>query len=73
MNDTTTNRLLANVLRHRAMITTDCDGVIRCVSPAAEELLGYSGAELVDRSLHVLHDPDELAARSRDGPSRSTP
>jgi signal transduction histidine kinase len=50
----------------RAVIATDRTGVIRHLSPEAEELLGYSSAELVGRSLRTLHVGDELRARADD-------
>ena len=50
-----------------AIIATDLDGTITTFNPAAEQLLGYTAAEVVgvgrpDR----FHDPDELAVRARE-------
>lgn len=51
------------ILRHAptAIVTTEPDGTIRSLNPAAERLLGYAESELAGRrSLDALHDPDEL-------------
>lgn len=48
-----------------AFIATDLDGLITWFSPGAEQLLGYTGEEVVGRITPMpFHDPHELAARA---------
>ncbi|HEY2256876.1 MAG TPA: CHASE domain-containing protein [Variovorax sp.] len=48
-----------------AIIATDVDGVVTVFNPAAEALLGYSAAEVVERvEMTRFHDAAELQARS---------
>ena len=48
-----------------AIISTDADGVITSVNPAAEKLLGRSAGELVGRvSPAAFHVPEEMAVRA---------
>ena len=47
---------------NRAVIATDFAGVIRHLTPAAEQLLGHY--DLVGRSLRSLHVEEELQARA---------
>ena len=48
-----------------AIIATDPQGLITVFNPAAEQLLGYTAAELIGKCTPViLHDADELAARA---------
>jgi PAS domain S-box-containing protein len=65
--ETAPRRLLAPGVGHGAVIMTDAAGIIRYVSTAAEELVGHSAAELVDRSICCLHEESELAARTPEG------
>ena len=48
----------------RAVIATDAAGVIRHLTPAAEQVLGYGADDLVGQSLSSLHVADELRARA---------
>ena len=57
----------APVTDDRAVIATDAAGVIRHVTPAAEELLGHGSHDLIGRSLRSLHVADELQARAGEG------
>ena len=55
-----------------AIITTDFAGVIRTWSSGAEQMLGYSAAEMVGRSMDALFTAEDLAggapaARPRTG------
>ena len=48
-----------------AIISTTPEGIIRVFNPAAERLLGYTRAELVDRATPALfHDPAEMVERA---------
>ena len=48
-----------------AIIATDVDGLVTLFNPAAEALLGYSAAEVVDRMrMKSFHDAAEVQARS---------
>ncbi|MGO4391092.1 PAS domain S-box protein [Variovorax sp. M-6] len=48
-----------------AIIATDVDGVVRLFNPAAEALLGYPAAEVVDRAEMIrFHDAAEVHARA---------
>ena len=50
-----------------AFIATDLDGMITWFSPGAEQLLGYSGNEVVNRITPVpFHDSRELEARAQE-------
>ena len=56
------------ILNHApyAIISADTQGLITSLNPAAEQMLGYTAAELVGRcSPEVFHDPVEIASRSR--------
>ncbi len=47
-----------------AIISTDLDGTIRAFNPAAEELLGYTAAEMVGKTTpEVFHDAEEVMRR----------
>ena len=68
-----TTQLLALSARERAIlggagsaiIATDVDGVVTVFNPAAEELLGYSASEVVDRvDMNRFHDAAEIHARA---------
>ena len=48
-----------------AIITTDFAGVIRTWSSGAEQVLGYSAAEMVGRSMDALFTAEDLAAAVR--------
>jgi PAS domain S-box-containing protein len=56
-----------------AIITKDLNGVIRSWNPAAEQLFGYSSAEMIGNTIRVLipHDrqseEDDILARLRQG------
>lgn len=55
------------ILAHAAsaIIATDVDGVVRLFNPAAEALLGYAAAEVVDRAKMIrFHDAAEVHARA---------
>ena len=58
--------MLASVLdaaTGTAVIATDLEGVITVFNSGAEQMLGYTGDELIGRrTLAVLHDPFEIAA-----------
>jgi PAS domain S-box-containing protein len=48
-----------------AIISSDLRGIIRSFNPAAERLLGYTAADMVDRSTpEIFHDHAEVAARA---------
>ena len=48
-----------------AIIATDKNGLIQVFNEGAEQLLGYSAAELVGRqTVTLLHDPAEIAERA---------
>jgi len=48
-----------------AIISADLTGVIRSFNPAAERLLGYTAADLVNRATpEIFHDPAEVAQRA---------
>lgn len=48
-----------------SIIATRVDGIITLFNPAAEQMLGYTSAEMVDRQTPaVIHDADEVAARA---------
>lgn len=58
-------RGVLNAATQVAIIATDLRGVINTFNPGAEQMLGYSSAEVVGRmTLENLHLPRELAARS---------
>lgn len=63
-------RLLQDVLDSMvgtAIIGTDEHGLITFFNPGAEQLLGYSAAEIVGVATpQFFHDPDEIAARSEE-------
>lgn len=49
-----------------AIISTTPDGIVTSFNPAAERLLGYSAAEVLDKQTPELwHDPQEMAHRAR--------
>ncbi|MDX1496700.1 MAG: EAL domain-containing protein [Salinisphaeraceae bacterium] len=58
-----------------AIISTDAQGIIQSLNPAAEELLGYEADELVNTATPcVLHSPDELEQHAREvNQRRKTP
>ncbi|WP_394234142.1 PAS domain-containing hybrid sensor histidine kinase/response regulator [Pseudomonas anguilliseptica] len=62
------NLLLNNVLRSAsevAIIATDREGIIRLFNAGAERMLGYTAAELIDKSTPAsFHLEHEVAARS---------
>ncbi|MGJ7509019.1 PAS domain S-box protein [Variovorax sp. GT1P44] len=48
-----------------AIIATDVNGVVTLFNPAAEELLGYSAADVVDRmEMNSFHDAFEVHSRA---------
>lgn len=50
-----------------AIVATTPDGTITRYNRAAERMLGYTAEEMVGKhSIHMLHDPQELAARARE-------
>ncbi len=50
-----------------AFIATDLDGLVTWFSPGAEQLLGYSGAEVVGRITPMpFHESRELVARAQE-------
>lgn len=50
-----------------AFIATDLEGLITWFSPGAEQLLGYSGDEVVGRLTPMpFHEPREILSRSRE-------
>ena len=50
-----------------AIITTTPDGIIQTFNPAAEQMLGYTAAELVGISTPAtFHDPVQVAARAKE-------
>jgi PAS domain S-box-containing protein len=50
-----------------AFIATDLDGLITWFSPGAEQLLGYSGADVVGRTTPLrFHESRELVARGKE-------
>jgi diguanylate cyclase (GGDEF)-like protein/PAS domain S-box-containing protein len=58
-------RGVLNAATQVAIIATDLRGVINTFNPGAEQMLGYSSAEVVGRmTLENLHLPRELAARA---------
>ncbi|MDX1755257.1 MAG: ATP-binding protein [Marinobacter sp.] len=67
---TYTSTLLNSVLEAAtevAIIATDDQGVINIFNRGAERMLGYQAEELVgQKSPVLLHDPGELASRSRE-------
>ncbi|HEU4620156.1 MAG TPA: PAS domain S-box protein [Gammaproteobacteria bacterium] len=44
-----------------AIISKDLNGIVRSCNPSCERIFGYSTAELVGRSIHVLVPPDRRA------------
>ncbi|MFC1849499.1 PAS domain S-box protein [candidate division CSSED10-310 bacterium] len=55
------------IVRHAgyAIISTTVDGLIRTFNPAAEQMLGYTAAEIIDKvTPAVFHDPLEVAQRA---------
>ncbi|MCH5377791.1 MAG: PAS domain-containing protein, partial [Planctomycetes bacterium] len=47
------------------IIATDLNGTIKIFNPAAERMLGWRAAEVVDQHTPALwHDGDEVAARA---------
>jgi PAS domain S-box-containing protein len=60
----TLQRTILNSASH-AIISSSPDGVITLFNPAAEQLLGYTAAEVVGRRTpELIHDPIELAERA---------
>ena len=50
-----------------SIISTSHDGVIRTFNSAAERMLGYTSAEMIDRQTPaIIHDPEEVAARAQE-------
>jgi signal transduction histidine kinase/ActR/RegA family two-component response regulator len=50
-----------------SIIATDEHGTIQLFNPAAERMLGYAAAEVVNKiNPSDIHDPQEVAARARD-------
>ncbi len=50
-----------------SIITTDTNGVITSLNPAAERMLMYTGDDLIgQRPLQIMHDENEVASRARD-------
>ncbi|WP_339522526.1 PAS domain-containing hybrid sensor histidine kinase/response regulator [Pseudomonas sp. EA_35y_Pfl2_R111] len=64
------NVLLGNVMRSAsevAIIATDREGIIRLFNTGAERILGYTAAELIDKSSPaIFHLNQEVEARSRE-------
>lgn len=50
-----------------SIITTDTQGVITSLNPAAERMLMYTGDDLIGKqTLQIMHDSNEVAARAED-------
>lgn len=63
-----TSALQAAILENAAyaVIATDVDGQITFFNRAAEKMLGYQAAELVNKTGPILfHDPEEVIARAK--------
>ncbi|MFC3625787.1 CHASE domain-containing protein [Vogesella amnigena] len=62
--------LLGDVLRaasELSIIATDCDGLITIFNTGAEQMLGWTAAEMVGKQTPaVIHVPEEVAARGRE-------
>jgi PAS domain S-box-containing protein len=56
----------------RAVIATDASGVIRHVTCAAQQLLGYDARDLLGRSLKTVHVAAELESRTAQIGGRGT-
>jgi PAS domain S-box-containing protein len=71
-NDTVrmANQLLDGVLQSalgNSIIATDTSGVIIIFNRGAEQMLGYTAAEMVGRQTPaIIHDPQEVVARGRE-------
>jgi diguanylate cyclase (GGDEF)-like protein/hemerythrin-like metal-binding protein len=62
---TESERISASILAcvPQAIIATDVDGLISVFSPGAEDMLGYSAAEMIGKQTPLLfHDPGEVRA-----------
>jgi len=50
---------------HYAIISTDTNGIIKTINAAAQKMLGYSSAELVDKvTPAIFHDLEEIKQRA---------
>ncbi|MDB6062241.1 MAG: hypothetical protein JWM78_2344 [Verrucomicrobiaceae bacterium] len=58
---TTQQRAILDNAAH-GILATDATGVITLFNPAAEKMLGYSAAEVISRSPHIFHRPQDIAA-----------
>jgi diguanylate cyclase (GGDEF)-like protein/PAS domain S-box-containing protein len=59
--------LMSSIIRSTpfSIIATDEHGMIIAISPAAEQMLGYTQQELVGGTTpEILHEPEEVAARA---------
>jgi diguanylate cyclase (GGDEF)-like protein/PAS domain S-box-containing protein len=49
-----------------SIIATDKAGLITCVNPAAEKMLGYQESDLLGQPYTDIHDPREIAQRAQE-------
>ena len=65
----TSDRLKSAILKHagHAIISTTPEGIITTFNPAAEQMLGYTAAEVVGlQSPAIIHEPTEVVARAQE-------